>query len=132
MQDTNNDSIRVNSITSGAASNKLQTVLLTHWAKMARDTQRVLKQVRDSNERLRYQNQRLFIANDSLRNEIGDCHLELWRAEDYGTALSNLVLRMLAENEDLAEKYSDDHMAIITDTHEIIDLTTEEELDVEL
>lgn len=132
MQDTTNDSTRVNSITSGAQSNELQTVLITHWAKMTRDAQQALKQARESNQHLRDQNQRLFIANTDLRNEISDCHLELWRTEDYGTALSNLVLCMLAQNPDLNQRYHAAHMAIITNTPEIIDLTADEEIDEDL
>jgi hypothetical protein len=129
MQANNGNEIPPSFNVNGARSDELQTVLITHWATMVRQMEAQLRTAHAQIERHRQQNQLLYNANVALRSEISDAHLALWREEDQGADLTALIWTMLQEN-DLDENYARMHQRILTrPAPEIIDLTTEEELD---
>lgn len=130
MQANNTNEIPPSFNTNGARSDELQTVLITHWATMVRQMEAQLRTAHATIDRHRQQNELLYRANVELRSEISDTHLALWREEDQGADLTALIWRMLQENPDLSREYARMHQRILTrPPPEIIDLTTEEELD---
>jgi len=130
MQANNGNEIPPSFNTNGARSDELQTVLITHWATMVRQMGSQLRRAHESIERHRAVNQKLYNSNVELRSEIADAHLDQWRSEDHSVDLSALIWRMLQENPELSREYARMHQNIITRPRpEVIDLTTEEELD---
>jgi len=100
-------------------------VLVLHWAQMYSECREQYQTAVHLNERLERRCDSLLQQSRELHHELGDAHLELQAVETMTMGLSRLVLKMLRENPELAERYRDDYHEAIRPT--IIDLTADDE-----
>lgn len=112
-----------------SASNRVQTILLQHWATMVEDQRLQLAEATRQVNTLDDRAARLYQDTITLHGLYNEAHEELHYHEQLSQRLAMLITRILSENAELPGNYRDEFNSLLGTQDHPIDLTTDEELD---